>query len=197
MFYPPFGLINSLGFESSRNFPKKCSRKILISNKRPENRVHFLHFPGVVFQLGIFGADGIELIDSQNIGWLSIGWFGPLPIGHGHLEQDDHDEVQAPHFVRLPQAVDPSHLALLIRVGQHAKCGLSPGIGDGLHEHVPVLGLDVLSRIFFTDFSSKLKKEKIYFLKKPNLSSLNFLFLFFLSFFYFLGIQYSYSLSQI
>lgn len=54
------------------------------------------------------------------------------------LEQDHHDEVESPHFVRLPQTIDASHLALLVRIRVHTDRVAAPP-RDALHKVFPAL----------------------------------------------------------
>ena len=89
----------------------------------------------------------------------------PLPVSalQGHrLEQDHLHQVQAPHLqqhhhdccvrnnddshlVSLAETIYPPHLALLVRVGQHAHGGLLPR--DGEHEVLPTLLCNVLPQL--------------------------------------------------
>ena len=59
------------------------------------------------------------------------------------LEQYHHDEIEPPHFVRLPKAVYPSHLALLVRIRKDADG--RPLAGDAHHEILATFLVDVLA----------------------------------------------------
>ena len=71
------------------------------------------------------------------------------------LEKDDHDEVQAPHFVRLTETVDPPHLPLLIRVREDAGYVLLPR--DPVHKVFPALLCDV-----FPQFSQQTRSPLLF-----------------------------------
>lgn len=74
-----------------------------------------------------FGALGILL---QPLAIRALQW--------NRLEQDHHDEIKAPHLVRLPQAVDASHLTLLVRVRVHTD-RVAALARDALHKVLPAL----------------------------------------------------------
>ncbi|RNA15078.1 hypothetical protein BpHYR1_027685 [Brachionus plicatilis] len=62
------------------------------------------------------------------------------------FEQHDHDQVEAPHFVRLTQAVDSSHLSLHVRVAQHTLIG-GLGAGDHIDEVLLIETMHVLAQL--------------------------------------------------
>lgn len=61
------------------------------------------------------------------------------------FEQDHHDQVEAPHFVRLAQAVDAAHLALLVWIAQDASDPLLARHAE--NELLSVLLADVLAQL--------------------------------------------------
>lgn len=61
------------------------------------------------------------------------------------LEQDHHDEVQAPNLVGLPQAIYSAHFALLVRVGQDAHGRFL--LRDAVHKVLPAVVGDVLAEL--------------------------------------------------
>ena len=67
----------------------------------------------------------------------ALQWYRP--------EEDDHDEIESPHLVRLAQAVYTSHLALLIGIAEDATRRALPR--DAQHETLAILGRDVLAQL--------------------------------------------------
>ena len=59
------------------------------------------------------------------------------------FEEYDHDQVQTPHLVRLPQAVDPADFPLLVWVGEHAARVLLPSNTE--HKVFTILLTDVFA----------------------------------------------------
>jgi len=61
------------------------------------------------------------------------------------LEQDHHHQVEPPHFVRLPQTVNASHFALLVRIAQNAIDTLLAS--HPKHKFLPITGTDILAQL--------------------------------------------------
>lgn len=88
-------------------------------------------------------------VDAQTgLGALGI-LLQPFAVGAlqwNGLEQDHHHQIEAPHFVRLPQAIDAPHLALLVRVRVHTdRVAALPR--DTLHKVLPALLRYVLPQL--------------------------------------------------
>lgn len=74
--------------------------------------------------------------------------FESLPVGafeRYSLEQNDHDQVEPPNFVRLPETVYPPHLALLVGVREDADG--RPLSRYAQYEVLPALLGDVLPQL--------------------------------------------------
>ena len=75
--------------------------------------------------------------------------FQPLSVGafqRDGAEQYHHDEVEPPDFVGLSEAVDASHLALLVGVAKDARCMTTAG-RDAVDEVFATILRDVFAQL--------------------------------------------------